>query len=152
MDHVARLAELGPLIAQATTTSAATTPTSFPRELLELEGAELGVSVTMTCPHCSGALTEAELQGFSYYRCHVGHAFSQRLISREQEEQVERSLWAGMRALEESAFLAERLAQKATGDLKRRYVERAAERREQTRVLRDLLVKSSPQPRSARAE
>lgn len=44
------------------------------------------------------------------YRCHVGHAYSPRVLVAEQNLVFEQSLWSAIRSLKESAAMDERLA------------------------------------------
>ena len=48
------------------------------------------------------------------FRCRVGHAYSSKSLLADQTANLEASLWAGVRALEESALLMERLSERAT--------------------------------------
>lgn len=67
----------------------------------------------LTCPNCGGALWEEREGDLSRYRCRIGHAFSPESLVAEQDESLEFALWAAVRALEERAALAYRLAQRA---------------------------------------
>ena len=48
------------------------------------------------------------------FRCRVGHAYSSKSLLADQTAELEASLWAGVRALEESALLMERLSERVT--------------------------------------
>src|SRR4029077_11661576 len=56
-----------------------------------------------TCPECSGTLWEVNENGEIRYECRVGHSYSLDDVSQAEDENVERSLWMALRALEESA-------------------------------------------------
>ncbi len=71
----------------------------------------------VVCPICEGVLTEVQPGVFQHFRCHVGHAFSLESLVREQSEELERTLWAAVRALEESAALSRRLSVVERGEL-----------------------------------
>ena len=75
--------------------------------------AGLGQPSPMVCPECGGVLFEREQDEFLHFRCHVGHAFSEEALFASQGRAVEGALWSAVRALEEKAELARRLAEKA---------------------------------------
>jgi two-component system chemotaxis response regulator CheB len=73
----------------------------------------IGKRTVFTCPECNGALWEVEAGGQSEFRCHVGHAYSPRVLASEQNLVFEQSLWSAIRALKESAAMDERLASRS---------------------------------------
>jgi len=72
----------------------------------------IGKRVPLTCPECGGALWEMADAG-PRFRCHTGHAYSQRTLADEQSIQVEAALWAALRRLEESERIAGSMAAQA---------------------------------------
>lgn len=62
------------------------------------------------CPECGGAMHEVPQSDPPRYRCHVGHAFSEKTLLADQSETTERTLWAAIRALEERADLLNRMS------------------------------------------
>jgi two-component system chemotaxis response regulator CheB len=82
----------------------------------------------LICPECGGALWETDNGGFLHYRCHVGHGYSEDSLVVLHGERVEAALWTAVRALDEKAELARRVAQRA----RRRGMQRSAERSEQS--------------------
>jgi two-component system chemotaxis response regulator CheB len=66
-----------------------------------------------TCPACSGTLWELDEGGILRFRCRVGHAYSAETMFASQVENVENSLYAALRALEENSELARRIAKRA---------------------------------------
>lgn len=82
----------------------------------------------VTCPECGGLLFEAEDGDRLHFRCHVGHAYSEETLLAAQSDALESSLWSAVRALEEKAELARRLAERSRG----RGMPRSAARYEQT--------------------
>lgn len=71
-----------------------------------------GVPSGLTCPDCHGALWEVVDGELVRYRCRVGHAFAPASLLAYQDEGIEEALWAAYRALEESASMSTRLAEK----------------------------------------
>jgi two-component system, chemotaxis family, protein-glutamate methylesterase/glutaminase len=140
VDHVVRVAELGPLLVQLVKTTTDPSNLRVSRTISELEGDELGAPAEFTCPHCQGALTETSMGEFHHFRCHVGHAFSLDAVLSEQTDETERALWAAVRALEESASLALRMAERATGSLRERFLEKHETLARQVALVRGLLL------------
>jgi two-component system chemotaxis response regulator CheB len=66
-----------------------------------------------TCPACSGTLWELDEEGILRFRCRVGHAYSAETMFASQVENVENSMYAALRALEENSELARRIAKRA---------------------------------------
>jgi two-component system chemotaxis response regulator CheB len=63
------------------------------------------------CPDCGGALWESEDDnGLLRFRCRTGHGYSIETLAAEQTETVESALWSALRALEERAAMARRMA------------------------------------------
>ena len=119
--------------------------------IAELDMAEIenesrpGNSSAFACPDCGGVLWEIENKGFLRFRCRVGHAFTARHLGVEQRHAVETALWSALRALEESASLYKRMADRAKSsshyDAAEKYVERQSSTIENARVLRDFLLR-----------
>jgi len=84
-----------------------------------------GAYSLITCPHCHGSLREAEAGKILEFECHVGHKFSLRSLYFEHADQVEFAMWAAIRALEESAALAQRLAPNSSPDAHGRLLDKA---------------------------
>lgn len=62
---------------------------------------KIGKLVALTCPECAGPLVEVTDPAIHRYRCFTGHAFSADALLADQEDRVERALWAAVRSLEE---------------------------------------------------
>jgi two-component system chemotaxis response regulator CheB len=140
VDHVASLRDIPGLIARLVAEPARAEAAHVTGALMELEGDEPGVAAELVCPTCQGKLTEARLNGFHLFRCHVGHAFSLESIAAEQADEVERALWAAVRALEEGAALAGRLASRADGRLRQKFEEKQEAQAQQAHVIRRILL------------
>lgn len=139
VDHTIHPTELPGLLARlARTPSGPELPVD---ELVkQLEGEEPGTRAEVVCPICDGVLTEAQPGVFQHFRCHVGHAFSLESLVREQSEELERALWAAIRALEESAALSLRLSLVERGELRQTFVEKASTHTQQAEYLRKMLL------------
>ena len=62
----------------------------------------------LTCPDCGGVLWEIDDLDILRFRCRTGHAWTVGSLTAEQDTAVEEALWASLRALEDTAALAER--------------------------------------------
>jgi two-component system chemotaxis response regulator CheB len=139
VDHVVHPTELPGLLARLVATAAG--PTADPGPFIkQLEGIELGQRAEIVCPICQGVLTEAQPGLFQHFRCHVGHAFTLQSLVRDQSEELERALWAAVRALEESAALARRVGLQNTGEMRQRLEEKANTHARQADYLRHMLL------------
>jgi two-component system chemotaxis response regulator CheB len=109
-----------------------------------------GIPSQFACPECGGVLWEMDGEALMRFRCRVGHAFTTGSLTVEQSEAVEGALWAAMRALEEGASLAKRMAENATRSknnrLEQLYRDREKSKREQAEILRRLIVESQDEP------
>ncbi len=65
------------------------------------------------CPDCGGALWEVHDGHLVRFRCRTGHAFSPESLLAHQSEALESALWTALRALEERAALARKLARES---------------------------------------
>ena len=140
VDHVAPLRDIPGLLSRLVSEPPGAAPAHLPGALMELEGDEPGVAAEIVCPSCQGKLTESALNGFQIFHCHVGHAFSLESVAAEQADEIERALWAAVRALEEGAALARRLASGASGHMQQRFEEKEAAQSQQAHVIRNLLL------------
>lgn len=100
-----------------------------------------------SCPECGGVLFEMDDEGLLRFRCRTGHGYTSNALVVGQQKGVDEALWAALRALEESAALARRMAIRAKEHQHQhsanRFEERAAEAEAQVLVLRELLLGSS---------
>lgn len=81
----------------------------------------------VTCPECGGPLWETDAEGLPVYACRIGHKFTPQTLLALHSDSAEAALWGGVRALEERAALARRLAAR----LRERGSTRSAERIEE---------------------
>ena len=73
----------------------------------------IGMLSPFKCPACHGALWEVNDEHVLRYRCHTGHAFTAESLATDEDETLDQALYSALRALEESAALSRRLAQRA---------------------------------------
>ncbi len=108
-----------------------------------LETPRAGRPSPFSCPDCHGVLWEVQDGKLTSYRCRVGHAFSSESLMASQSENLEEALWTALRALEESASLAERLQGRATDRghalAADRFAEQAGDARQRAEVIRTVL-------------
>lgn len=104
---------------------------------------KLGALSPMSCPDCSGVLQEMQDNGLVRYRCHTGHAFTLATLRTAQNDTWEKTLYAALRAQQEQAMLARRLAEKARAREEGRsadeFERRAFDYEEGAEVIRQLL-------------
>jgi two-component system chemotaxis response regulator CheB len=62
-----------------------------------------------TCPECRGPLNERQGGSLHEFECRVGHTYGPEALLSAHAETIERTLWSGVVALEESADIARRL-------------------------------------------
>jgi len=122
VDHALPAGSMGALISMLTRQSAPPSP-DVPLDI-RLEAAiaaqelkdmkindMLGKPSRFTCPECHGALWEIEDGSLLRYRCHVGHAYTGEAVAAAQNEEVDRLLGTLLRAHQERAGLAQRMAE-----------------------------------------
>jgi two-component system chemotaxis response regulator CheB len=73
----------------------------------------IGTASGYTCPECDGALWKIDGAVPTRFRCHTGHSFSMRILSKLQDDAVETALWSSIRALQENMKMAREMAQEA---------------------------------------
>lgn len=123
VDHVARLAALGPLLGRLALKPVRPEAAPPVPERIDLESRNvametngvgaidrLGEPSQLACPECHGALTRIEVDRFLRYRCHEGHAYTARAMAAEQKEVSDRGLWDLIRLFEERASLHAQMA------------------------------------------
>jgi two-component system chemotaxis response regulator CheB len=105
-------------------------------------------AVAFSCPDCGGVLREVSDQEPLRYQCRVGHGYTADSLLASQSETVEQALWTAVRAMDEGADVASRLARRA-GRRSRiawvsKYEARASELKASARVIRQLLEGDVP--------
>ncbi|WP_317987951.1 chemotaxis protein CheB [Hyalangium gracile] len=155
VDHSVRLARMGPLLTRLVATPVRLTRKRLASPVLEHEVRLLEADARATnmppnegapshysCPDCGGVLFEVDDTGLLRYRCRVGHGYTSEVLVEGQEGRVDAALWAAIRALEENAGLARRMASRARernqGHTALRYTRRAEEAELQAQSIRQL--------------
>ncbi|RVU14649.1 chemotaxis protein CheB [Methylobacterium oryzihabitans] len=107
----------------------------------------LGDPVALTCPHCSGVLSDIRGASPLRFRCQVGHAFTAEAVAHEQEGAVDEALRVALRIIEERAELVERMAEEGRRNgraaVAEMYGDRAREYRHYADTVRRALLTGS---------
>ncbi len=117
-DHSVAAAEIGGLLCRLAAEAAGPpvpAPADIRVELLIAEGrrpeppevAKIARPSTLTCPHCSGVLSEIEVGPPLRFRCQVGHGFTAENLLETREGAIDEALHAG------TGRLVERIARDA---------------------------------------
>ncbi len=120
-DHVATLEEIGPLIAEIIKHKKGRKK-AVPKDVIaESKIAELtavGINDVkkldveqsiFACPDCGGGLWEAKNDVIKRYRCHIGHAYTERDLVLKQAEAAGSTLWVALRMMEERTHLLKKM-------------------------------------------
>jgi two-component system, chemotaxis family, protein-glutamate methylesterase/glutaminase len=73
----------------------------------------LGIPSDLACPECGGVLFQIRDERVLRYRCKLGHGLSGKTLLRDLAAAREDALWSALRAINEEADLARRLAEDA---------------------------------------
>jgi two-component system chemotaxis response regulator CheB len=169
-DYCVPLAELGGLLDQLARTPIGSLRKRQPSQALEQEvGDQLaapdavnrppqnGNPSHFSCPDCGGVLFELSEQGLLRFRCRVGHDYTAEALESGQQHTVDSALWASVRALEEKAALARRMAASARAHKQSvslpRFEAQAREAEQQALLVRQvamgsLSLSSAPHPKN----
>ena len=113
-------------------------------DMAAIEKERAGSPSGFTCPECHGALWELQKGELIHFRCRVGHAYSPDSLLADQAESLEDALWIALRALEESAALAERLKERSQGRghalAATRFAEQAHDAWQRAQIVRQALL------------
>jgi two-component system, chemotaxis family, protein-glutamate methylesterase/glutaminase len=77
---------------------------------------KLGKKSVFACPDCGGGLWSIKNGHVKHYRCHIGHAYSEKDLVVKQSETIENTLWVAIRMMEERKIMLRKLA--AENDLR----------------------------------
>jgi two-component system chemotaxis response regulator CheB len=154
-EYSVRISEMGEAIEKSIALLETRKSADIPPEILkEAEIAErvnigieqvesLGKLSKISCPDCGGSLSELNDNGFSRYRCHVGHAFTEEGLISSMEVSAESTLWIALRMLEERKNLLKKLSEKESARGKRNlaatYLDRSREMEAHAQKLKEIL-------------
>lgn len=122
VDYCLSLSQMGFLLKEKTADPQETLNTHVPKEVqIEAAIAErvaigmdlvapLGKKSLFTCPDCGGGLWEIDDGKLPRYRCHIGHAFTEKELQLRQNETLESTLWVALRMMEERRQLLQKMA------------------------------------------
>lgn len=117
------------------------------KAVLERNGRS-GEPSMLTCPDCGGVLWEIDEGELIRFRCHVGHAYSAESLMAGQTDALEQALWTAVRALEEKASLARRIAarmRRSNSELTAaRFESQAQDAQERAILVRQVLLGNEP--------
>ena len=155
-DYCVPVAEIGLLLNRLTTWPATANPVKDAAHESESKLEPKRSATGFICPDCQAAIWEVNENGEIRYECRVGHSYSADGISEAQDEDVERSLWIALRALEQSAALEQHLAHLAA-ERKRTVANKffraqAHARQQQAVILREFLLGSRGRQSEAEGE
>jgi two-component system chemotaxis response regulator CheB len=121
VDHVATLEEIGSLIAETVKLKKGRKE-AVPKDVIaeskiaektavgidDVKGLEV-VQSLFACPDCGGGLWEAKNDVIKRYRCHIGHAYTERDLVLKQAEAAGSTLWVALRMMEERKHLLKKM-------------------------------------------
>ena len=170
VDHVVRLAEIGPMLNELARRpmDAADEDYQVPTIMDSEVGIALGDNGRMreimdlggftpyTCPECHGVLLEIPEDRIVRFRCHTGHAFTLSHLLSELTRKNEDSLMSALRSLEETEALlvhaAEHLQGSESPGKKAAILEKVEHVRRQAALVKQAAVTNLVVPMEALAE
>lgn len=121
VDHVLTLADMGFAVSKIIATAPAEkkeVPAEVIAESKIAEHTAVGiddvqklnvVQSLFACPDCGGGLWETQNDIIKRYRCHIGHAYTERDLILKQSETAGATLWVALRMMEERKHLLRKL-------------------------------------------
>jgi len=140
VDYCVSLAQMGFLLKEKTADGhdipAANVPNEVKMEAAIAERVAIGIDLVaplgkksmFTCPDCGGGLWEIEEGKLPRYRCHIGHAFTEKELQLRQKETLESTLWVALRMMEERRQLLQKMADEEKSRGRARSASNRAER------------------------
>jgi two-component system chemotaxis response regulator CheB len=152
IDHCLPLAEMPDLLVRLAAEKAGKTPEIPSRILFEVAIAaqehgsmetedRLGDLSVFVCPECHGPLWEIKDGPMLRYRCHTGHAFTAEAMLEAQAEEAEQILWSLLRAHQQRAEFARRMARKEEDANRNELAAQLKERADEYQADADLVEK-----------
>ncbi|MCC6411898.1 MAG: chemotaxis protein CheB [Saprospiraceae bacterium] len=120
VDHVANLEDIGTLIAEILKHKKGRKKPVPKEVILESRIAEttaigiediekIGDKSVFACPDCGGNLWSVQDDRNKRYRCHIGHAYTEKDLVIKQNETASKTLWIALRMMEERKHLLKKL-------------------------------------------
>ena len=121
VDHVVTLTEIGPTIAniiEHTKGEKKPAPEDVIAESKIAEKTAVGIDDVKdlghgqslyACPDCGGGLWDVKNDVIKRYRCHIGHAYTERDLVLKQAEAAGSTLWVALRMMEERKHLLRKM-------------------------------------------
>lgn len=121
VDHVTTLDQIGTLVAAAIRDmkeEKEPVPDDVVAESLIAEHTAVGIDDVQkldvsqslfACPDCGGGLWESKNDVIQRYRCHIGHAYTERDLVLKQAELAGTTLWVALRMMEERKHLLKKM-------------------------------------------
>lgn len=72
--------------------------------------------LTVTCPDCGGALKKHEVGSIVKFGCHIGHSYTAEIMATAQFEEIEKTMRAAVRFLNERAEFCLQMAEHGVAD------------------------------------
>ena len=154
VDYVATLQEIGSIISEITHKKKGK-KTSVPKDVIaeskiaettavRIEDVEkIGDISVFACPDCGGNLWTVKDDVIKRYRCHIGHAYSERDLVVKQAEVASSTLWVALRMMEERKHLLKKMEldaiKKGYKTLSANYIERHDEMGHHIETLKKIL-------------
>lgn len=154
VDYVGELGQIGGYLTQITgveRTSQISAPQDVVLESQIAEKTAVGVDIVeqiadksvFACPDCGGNLWAVKGDVINRYRCHIGHAYTERDLVVKQAETASATLWTALRMMEERKHLLRKLeidyAQKGYLSLSLDHLERKDEMQRHIDTLKIIL-------------
>lgn len=121
VDHVVPLDEIGEVIAISIIQKKGNERSVVPQDVIAeskiAETTAVGIDIIesiadkseFACPDCGGNLWMMKDSPFKRYRCHIGHAYTERDLAAKQDEMANATLWVALRMMEERKHLLKKL-------------------------------------------
>lgn len=154
VDYVSELGSIGGLLTMLTSLERDPAVLAPQEVILESQIAEktaVGIDAiekiaqtsVFACPDCGGNLWAVKGDTINRYRCHIGHAYTERDLVVKQAETASSTLWVALRMMEERKHLLRKLevdyAQKGYTSLSTNHLERKDEMQRHIDTLKTIL-------------
>ncbi|MCF0055013.1 chemotaxis protein CheB [Dyadobacter sp. CY356] len=154
VDHVSELSDIGELLSHIGSQDRKLEISAPQEVILESQIAEktaVGIDAVeqiadksvFACPDCGGNLWKVKGDIINRYRCHIGHAYTERDLVVKQAETASSTLWVALRMMEERKHLLRKLevdyASKGYNSLSQDHLERKDEMQRHIDTLKNML-------------